>query len=93
MTPMLAVVVCIASFSCLAMAMERHQLTLFKRLMTRGQTHAFRIAGWCGLAFALWMLVANEGWAMGLVRYSGCTSLGAGIVYIALIACERVSAR
>lgn len=93
MTNMLAAVVCIVSFSCLALAMERHQSALFKRLMTRGQTHAFRFAGWCGLAFALWIPVTNEGWALGLVRYSGCTSVGAGIVYIALIAYERVRAR
>ncbi|MDR5741518.1 MULTISPECIES: DUF3325 domain-containing protein [unclassified Caballeronia] len=79
---------CVASFACLALAMERHQTPL-----TRAHALSVRIAGWCGLALALVIIVAHEGWATGLVRYSGDTSLGAGVVYLALIAYERLRPR
>ncbi|MCP3706948.1 hypothetical protein M3I54_08110 [Paraburkholderia sp. CNPSo 3274] len=43
---------------------------------------------------ALWLAVAGKGWTPGLVWYSGCTSLAAGLVYGLLIVCaQRMSAR
>jgi hypothetical protein len=80
---------CVMSFACLAVSMERHQAALFGRALDAGRTRGFRIAGWCGLLLALRYIVDGEGWALGLVGYSGDTSLAAGLVFGALIAYER----
>ena len=76
---------CIAGFAALAAATERQQHALLARDLPRVKSRALRIAGAILLLVALAVLIANEGWAMGLVMYSGHTSLGAGCVYFALI--------
>ncbi|MFM0522428.1 MULTISPECIES: DUF3325 domain-containing protein [Caballeronia] len=91
MTHLLSIVFCVMAFAFLAVSMDRHQMTVFGRALRAGQSRGFRIAGWCGLALALRFIVGNEGWALGLVAYSGCTSLAAGLVYGGLIAYERFS--
>ncbi|WP_244818393.1 DUF3325 domain-containing protein [Caballeronia sp. Lep1P3] len=89
MTHALVLVLCAVSFACLALATERVQHALFARSIACGYARSLRIAGACGLLLALWLDVADEGWALGLVRYSGCTTLAAGLIYLALIACAR----
>jgi hypothetical protein len=84
-----ALVLCVAAFACLAMAMERHQEAVFGALFAAAASRILRYAGCCVLLIALWIVVAARGWALGLVGYSGCTSLAAGIVYGLLIVCER----
>ncbi|RAR58334.1 uncharacterized protein DUF3325 [Paraburkholderia unamae] len=84
-----ALLLCVPAFACLALAMERHQQTLFDAPLSAAATRALRGFGWCGLLAALWLAVSAKGWALGLVWYSGCTSLAAGIVYGLLIMCAR----
>lgn len=86
---LVALVPCVAAFMCLAMAMERHQETVFDGRLAAAVSRVLRCAGWCGLLIALWLAVAERGWALGLVWYSGCTSLAAGIVYALLIIMAR----
>lgn len=86
---MLALLLCVPAFACLAVATERHQAMLFGAALSRTSTRALRGAGWLGLLVALWLAVASRGWALGLVWYSGCTSLAAGAIYAVLIAYER----
>lgn len=93
MTHGLPLLICVVAFTCLALAMDRHQDTVFGRELPRGKTRALRIAGWCGLLLALRFIVGEEGWALGLVSYSGCTSLAAGLVFGMLILRERRGAR
>ena len=76
---------CIAGFAALAAATERQQHVLLARALPRRKSQALQIAGAILLLVALAVLVADEGWAMGLVMYSGHTSLGAGCVHFALI--------
>ncbi|WP_322028360.1 DUF3325 domain-containing protein [Paraburkholderia sp. J76] len=83
--PMLALLVCVPAFACLAAAMERHQEMLLGARLSAAASRVLRCAGWCALLVALWLAVAGEGWALGLVWYSGCTSLAAGVVYGLLI--------
>ncbi len=45
--------------------------------------------GWGALVLALAIIVQAQGWGMGLVSYSGHTSLAAGIVLGALIVHSR----
>ncbi|SPB13747.1 hypothetical protein NOV72_01011 [Caballeronia novacaledonica] len=92
MTHFLCIVFCVMAFTFLAVSMDRHQMNLFGGELRAGQSRGFRIAGWCGLVLALRFIVGDEGWALGLVTYSGCTSLAAGLVYGGLIAYERFSA-
>ncbi len=87
-----ALLICIVSFAFLALARERHQDTVFGRRLPEGQSRGFRIAGWCGILLTLMFAAGEEGWAMGLVSFSGCTSLAAGIVYGVLILRDRLSA-
>jgi hypothetical protein len=89
MTQLLTLLFCLMAFAFLAVSMERHQRTLFGAPLDAGRTRGFRIAGWCGLVLALRFIVDDEGWALGLVGYSGCTSLAAGLVYGALILYAR----
>lgn len=90
MTHGLPLLICVVAFAFLALAMDRHQNTVFGRELSHGQARGFRLAGWCGLLLALRLVVRDEGWALGLVSYSGCTSLAAGIVYGMLIVRARL---
>ena len=89
MTDLLAFLLCIVAFAALALAMERHQQAFFAAPLPRSRTRLLRAAGWLGLVLALWVVVAHRGWALGLVHYSGQTSVAAGLVYGALILRER----
>lgn len=93
MTHGLTLLICVLAFAFLALAMDRHQDTVFGRELPEGQSRAFRIAGWCGIVLALRVVVGDEGWALGLVSFSGCTSLAAGIVYGVLVLRERRGVR
>ncbi|HEY1607858.1 MAG TPA: DUF3325 domain-containing protein [Paraburkholderia sp.] len=86
---LLALLLCVGAFACLAMAMERHQATVLGRALPVAASRCVRAAGWGALGIALALVVADQGWALGLVAFSGVTSIAAGIVYGALLAWER----
>ncbi|MEM5310222.1 DUF3325 domain-containing protein [Paraburkholderia sp. JHI869] len=89
MMPVFALIVCVPAFACLALAMERHQETLFGARLSAAVSRVVRCTGRSALLAALWLAVAGKGWALGLVWYCGCTSFAAGVVYGLLIVCER----
>lgn len=76
-------------FAALALATQRQQEAHFGRPLAPRATHYLRIVGWTGLLLALVVAVVTQGWAMGLVSYSGHTSLCAGLVFVGLLLCER----
>ncbi len=76
-------------FAALALATERQQEIHFGRMLAPPATRALHLAGWAGLLLALVVAVLSQGWAMGLVSYSGHTSLCAGLVFLGLILRER----
>lgn len=82
----------LAAFSLLALAMERHQQALFARTLSSHATLALRVCGWLLLLPALDVLVSALDWGIGLVAFSGHTSLAAGLVCLALIVHERIRA-
>jgi hypothetical protein len=89
-----ALLLCVFAFACLALAMERHQHTVFGQALPRTQSRSLRATGWWALLAALSAGVGADGWALGLVYYSGCASVAAGVVYGALIAFDaRLKAR
>lgn len=92
MIRILALLLCVAAFACLAMAMARHQETLLGRSLSATQSRYLRGAGWCALGIALALIGVGQGWGLGLVAFSGTTSVAAGIVYGALVVLERRSA-
>ena len=81
--------ICVAAFAALALAMDRHQEDVFGRALPSRVTRLLRILGLTGLLLALWVIVGRQGWGLGLVSYSGCTSLAAGLVFLALVAHDR----
>jgi len=80
---------CLGGFACLAMAMVRHQEDVLGHELPPGRTRTLRWVGWLLLLSALWLAVLAMGWAAGLVAYSGHTSAGAGLVFIALMRLDR----
>ncbi|MCA6108388.1 DUF3325 domain-containing protein [Bradyrhizobium cenepequi] len=93
MSHLLSFALCLAGFTALAFATNRQQRDIFGRPLRLTTTYVHRIAGACALLFALGILVARQGWSLGLVMFSGHASIAAGIVFCALIGCARVSAR
>lgn len=80
-----AFVLCLPGFAALALAMERHQEDLFGHAFAPSLTRRLRVAGWGALLLALGVLVGAQGWGLGLVSFSGHTSLAAGLVFVALL--------
>lgn len=86
-------ILCLTGFAALALAMDRPQRDLFGRPLPTPATVALRVGGAAALLGALGGLVVWQGWALGLVMFSGHTSLGAGIVHAAIIAWTRRRSR
>lgn len=80
--------ICLAGFTALALAIERQQEALLNGI-SPARTRRFRVIGWTALAVALGATVMHQGWGLGLVNYSGQTSMAAGLVYLTLIVAER----
>lgn len=80
-------------FAGLALAMERHQEDLFGHALETTVTRGLRMAGAAALLLALVVIVRAQGWGVGLVSFSGHTSLGAGLVFGALVVVERTRSR
>ncbi|MGP9811838.1 DUF3325 domain-containing protein [Rhodopseudomonas sp. NSM] len=89
----LAFALCLAGFVALALATRRQQHEVIGRSLPRGPVRGLRIAGAAALMLALGVLVGWQGWGLGLVMFSGHTTLAAAIVYCALIGRVRMAAR
>lgn len=85
MSHLISILLCLTGFTALACAMERQQHELFVRQLSKAATRALRWSGTCALAAALGATLLHHGWGLGLVMYSGHTSLAAGMVYGVLI--------
>ena len=93
MTHLLAFVSCLAGFTALAFATRRQQRDIIGGPLRVTTTYVLRVIGACALLLALGILVARMGWSLGLVMFSGHTSLTAAMVYCALIGLVRTHAR
>jgi len=93
MTHLAAFLLSTLGFAALALAMARHQEDLFGRTLAVTATRWLRVAGWAALLLALVVIVKAQGWGVGLVSFSGHTSLGAGLVFGALVVIERTRPR
>lgn len=83
----------LAGFACLALAMIRHQEDWFGKVLSPCATRLLRVVGWLFLLLALWLAVAGMGWGFGLTAYSGHTSAAAGVVFIVLLAGNHIKER
>jgi hypothetical protein len=93
MTHLTALLSCLIGFAALALATERQQEDLFGHALGPCPTRWLRVTGWAALALALRVAVTGHGWGLGLVSFSGHTSLGAGLVYGSLVVVKAVRAR
>ena len=84
---------CLLGFALLALAMDRHQEDLFGRALPALTTRGLRASGWTALLVGLAFAVSGQGWALGLVSYSGHTSLCAWLVFGALVVLQRRKSR
>ena len=89
MTHLLTFVACLLGFGALALATERQQHDLFRQSLAPRATSALRLVGWSALTLALYVIVQAQGWGLGLVSFSGHTSLAAGGVLGGLIVYSR----
>lgn len=85
MTHFLVLLLSLLAFTMLALAKKRHYKDIFRQPLKPEAARWLRMAGWSLLGLALWIVAGGEGWALGLVIYSGHTTLAAGLVYSALI--------
>lgn len=92
MNHLAALALCLAGFTLMALATDRQQRAL-NRPLSRPAQGGLRFAAICALLLALGLLVAWQGWGLGVVMFSGHTSLAAGIVYCGLIGYTRRQAR
>lgn len=93
MTHLIVFLLSTLGFAALALAMDRHQEDLFGEPFAATATRWLRVAGWAALLAALALMVKAQGWGVGLVSYSGHTSLGAGLVFGALVVIARMRSR
>lgn len=84
-------VLCLAGFAALALATTRQQREIVGRPLRQSTRYGLRAAGACALLAALGLLVAWNGWSLGLVMFSGHTSLAAALLYCSLIGYARYS--
>jgi len=84
---------CLAGFAALAFATRRQQREFLGGPLQPAATYVLRAIGTCALLIALGILVVWQGWGLGLVMFSGHTSLAAGIVFCTLIGYARREAR
>ncbi|ETR76961.1 hypothetical protein X566_04415 [Afipia sp. P52-10] len=89
----LAFALCLAGFAALAFATHRQQRDILRRPFSPAATTMLRVGGACALLSVLGILVASQGWSLGLVIFSGYLSLSAGLVLCALIGQARLSVR
>lgn len=90
MSHLLALMLSLAGFAALASATSRQQRDLFGKVLQPGRTRLIRLAAAVALVGALGALVAQHGWGLGLVMFSGHTSLAAGIIVCGLIGYARM---
>lgn len=89
MTHWLLALLCLPAFACLALSQERHQQDRLKRSLPPATQRRLRGLGWVALLIALTLAVHGSGWVIGLVQFSGHTSLSAGLVFGALVTLGR----
>ncbi len=93
MRHLLSLAPCLAGFSTLAFAMRRQQRDVLGRSLRPATTYILRVFGACALLSALGILVAWHGWSLGLVMFSGHTSIISGVVYCTLVGYARMHSR
>jgi hypothetical protein len=93
MTHLSAFVLCLGGFTALAFATRRQQRDVFGRSLPLAATSLLRAIGAAVLLFALGVLVARHSWGLGLVMFSGHTTVAAGAVLCTLIGFARMDSR
>jgi len=81
---LLGLILAIAGFAGLALAMSRHHRDVFGTPPTDRRRRRLRIAGWGLLALSLWPCLTAWGLVIGLVAWAGVLTLGALAVVLAL---------
>ena len=89
MSHFVAFMLSLAGFAALASATNRQQRDLFGKALRPATTRMLRLAATAALLGALSVLVVQHGWGLGLVMFSGHTSLAAGIIVCGLIGYAR----
>ncbi len=82
-------VLSLAAFACLALAMERHQRDVLRRVLSAQATEKLRAIGWALLVFSTVFAMRGLGVGSGLAALSGHTSVAAGVVVLAMVAHGR----
>ena len=89
MNHLVALVLCLAGFATLALATRRQQRDILGGPLGFTAVRTLRASGAGALLLALGVLIGANGWGLGLVMFSGHTSIAAGIVLAVLIVYMR----
>ncbi|WP_137939337.1 DUF3325 domain-containing protein [Chitinivorax sp. B] len=76
---------CLTSFTLLALGMPRHFKTTIGREPTPFLSTFCKLAGWSGLAVALWGCIGWQGVQIGPVIWTACMILGGLLLVMVLL--------
>lgn len=82
-------VLSLTAFGCLALAMERHQRDVLRRVLSAQAVQQLRAVGSALLVFSAVFAMRALGVGSGLAALSGHTSVAAGVVVLAMVAHGR----
>ncbi len=86
-------VICLLGFACLALAMDRHQETIFVRTLRLSLTQGLRVSGCLLLMLSLCVAVFVLGWGLGITVFIAHSSAAAGLIFMLLVLAHRRSRR
>lgn len=90
MIDLIVLLLCLAGFGLLLIALPRHQQDWMRRKLTAAVSRHCRQAGFAFTGLALLLSVADEGWARGTVIWVGWLTAAAMIVVTVQMNRERI---
>lgn len=91
--PLIGLLLCVAGFASMALAMSKHQREVLGRVQGPGRQMALRLGGWGLLCLALWLCLETWGVSIGLVSWTGLLTVAAIVVVLTLTYLPRAAGR
>lgn len=90
MIHVVTLILSLAGFGLLLMAMARHQQEWLRRKLVPSSSRKLRLGGFAVLALAFVVGTGGLGWTYGTLAWCGWMTVSALVMVIANINCERI---
>lgn len=90
MIHVVTLILSLAGFGLLLMAMARHQQEWLRRKLVPSSSRKLRLGGFAVLALAFVVSTGGLGWTYGTLAWCGWMTVSALVTVIANINCERI---